>query len=138
MVKTTPTDSHLSTSNLITMYHPLTLTTCKFLYVYTVYLLSLSISFSKLNDTPHLEDLINLIKAVENVNQQLLAENNILRSQCDNLKANVFKLIEENTQLHKELKNTTIVEILNEFENNQSAQQQQQDQLDSSRVKSKK
>ena len=34
-----------------------------------------------------------------------------------NCKSNVVKLVQENTQLHNELKNVTIHEILNEFQN---------------------
>jgi hypothetical protein len=36
-----------------------------------------------------------------------------------NCKNNVVKLVQENTQLHNELKNVTIHEILNEFQNQQ-------------------
>jgi hypothetical protein len=58
-----------------------------------------------------------LIKSVENVNHQLLVENVFLRNEMGNAKANILKLVEENTALHNELKSTTVVEILNEFHN---------------------
>lgn len=78
----------------------------------------------KFADAPNLEDLINIIKAVENVNQQLLIENKFLRDQLDQTKAGLFKLIEENSALHKELKNITVHDILNEFNTNEQQQPQ--------------
>jgi hypothetical protein len=79
----------------------------------------------KFEEAPHLEDLINLVKAIENVNEQLLIENKFLREQSDQQKAAVFKLIEENNALHNELKNVTVHDILAEFQNNEQQQRQQ-------------
>lgn len=73
-----------------------------------------------------------------------MAENKFLKEQTEQLRANIFKLVEENTILHKELKNTTIMEILTEFETIQQKPgdefqaQQPTDGFDSSRQKSKK
>lgn len=78
--------------------------------------------FFKFDEAPHLDDLINLVKGVENVNQQLLIENRFLREQCEQQRATLFKLIEENGILHKELKNTTVHEILAEFQSNEQKQ----------------
>ena len=61
---------------------------------------------------------MRLIQTTENVNQQLLFENKYLKDEAAKAKASVLKLIEENTLLHKELKNITVLEILNEFQNN--------------------
>ena len=69
--------------------------------------------------------MINLVKAVENVNQQLLIENKFLRDNSDQQKTSLFKLIEENGILQKELKNITVHEILAEFE---SVEQRRQNQ----------
>ncbi len=65
---------------------------------------------------PQIEDLVNLIKAIENVNGQLLIENKFLRDQCEQHKTSVFRLIEENGALSKELKSITVHDILAEFE----------------------
>ena len=40
-----------------------------------------------------------------------------MKEETSRAKANVLKLIEENTLLHKELKNITVLEILSEFQN---------------------
>lgn len=64
-----------------------------------------------------MDDLVRLIQTVESVNQQLLFENKYLKDEMTKSKANILKLIEENTYLHKELKNITVIEILNEFQN---------------------
>ncbi len=61
--------------------------------------------------------MVRLIQTTENVNQQLLFENKYLKEETTRAKSNILKLIEENTLLHKELKNTTVLEILNEIEN---------------------
>lgn len=50
------------------------------------------------------------------MNQQLLIENKFLRENCDQQRASLYKLIEKNGALHKELKNITVHEILTEFE----------------------
>ena len=65
-------------------------------------------------DQPNQDDLIRLIQTVENVNQQLLFENKFLKEEITNSKANMLNLINENTSLHRELKNVTVLEILNE------------------------
>ena len=57
---------------------------------------------------------------VENVNHHLLAENTFLKEEAVKSKSNILKLIEENSALHTELKNATVIDILNEFENNNS------------------
>jgi len=64
-----------------------------------------------------MDDLVRLIQTVENVNQQVLFENKFLKEEMTKAKANVLKLIEDNTNLHKELKNVTVLEILAEFNN---------------------
>ena len=69
------------------------------------------------DESPNLDDLVRLIQTTENVNQQLLFENKYLKEETTRAKSNILKLIEENTLLHKELKNTTVLEILNEIEN---------------------
>ena len=69
------------------------------------------------DELPNLDDLVRLIQTTENVNQQLLFENKYLKEETTRAKSNILKLIEENTLLHKELKNTTVLEILNEIEN---------------------
>ena len=38
-----------------------------------------------------------------------------------NYKSNMVKLVQENTQLHNELKNVTIHEILNDFQNQKTS-----------------
>jgi len=63
-----------------------------------------------------LEDLVRLIQTTENVNQQILFENKYLKEETARAKATILKLIEENTLLHKELKNITVLEILSEFQ----------------------
>lgn len=55
------------------------------------------------------------------MNQQLVNENRFLKDEINNAKANALKLIEENTNLHNELKNVTIHEILNELHNDKNA-----------------
>lgn len=72
-----------------------------------------------------MDDLINLIKAIENVNQQLLNENKFLRDSIVQLRASMFKLIEENGALHNELKKTTVHEIVAEFESMEKAKENQ-------------
>lgn len=62
--------------------------------------------------------MVRLIQTTENVNQQLLFENKYLKDEAAKAKANVLRLIEENTLLHRELKTTTVLEILNECQNN--------------------
>jgi phage shock protein A len=58
-----------------------------------------------------------VIQSVENVNHQLLVENVFLRDEMGKAKGTIMKLIEESSALHTELKNTTVLEILNEFQN---------------------
>ena len=68
-----------------------------------------------------MEDLVRLIQTVENVNQQIMFENKYLKEEMTKAKANILKLVEENTYLYKEQKNITVHEILAEFVNvNQS------------------
>ena len=69
--------------------------------------------------TPDLDDLVRLIQTTENVNQQILFENKYLKEETSRAKAAILKLIEENTLLHKELKNITVLEILGEFQQQQ-------------------
>ena len=57
------------------------------------------------DNIPDLEDLVRLIQTIENVNQQILFENKYLTEETARAKATILKLIEENTLLHKELKN---------------------------------
>lgn len=45
-----------------------------------------------------------------------MTENSYLKKENSTFKAHILKLIEENTHLHNELKNTTVHEILAEFE----------------------
>ncbi len=61
---------------------------------------------------PALDDLVRLIQTVEHVNQQLLFENKFLADEKNNMKAQNLRLIQENGNLHKELKNCTVQEIL--------------------------
>ena len=68
------------------------------------------------DNIPDLEDLVRLIQTIENVNQQILFENKYLKEETARAKATILKLIEENTLLHKELKNITVLEILSEFQ----------------------
>jgi hypothetical protein len=69
--------------------------------------------------------LIRLIQTVENVNQQLLFENKYLKDEMVKSKAGLLKLIDENANLHRELKNITVLEILNELQNLPSSQNEQ-------------
>ncbi len=41
----------------------------------------------------------------------------MFKDEMVNYKSNMVKLVQENTQLHNELKNVTIHEILNDFQN---------------------
>ena len=75
-----------------------------------------------------MEDLIQLIQTIENVNQQLLFENKYLKDEMTQTKASVLKLIEENTALHRELKSTTVIEILNELQQNEAPKSDSPDQ----------
>lgn len=59
------------------------------------------------------------------MNQQLLNENKFLRENTNQLRASVFKLVEENGLLHKELKKITVHEILAEFESIEQFKQNQ-------------
>ncbi len=69
--------------------------------------------------------MIRLIQTVENVNQQLLFENKYLKDEMVKSKAGLLKLIDENANLHRELKNITVLEILNELQNLPSSQNEQ-------------
>ena len=51
------------------------------------------------------------------MNQQLLFENKYLKEEISNGKAQILKLIQENTSLHRELKNVTVLEVLTELQN---------------------
>lgn len=62
--------------------------------------------------------MVRLIQSVESVNQQLLIENKYLKDETKFLKTNALNLVNENTALHKELKNATVLEILNEIQTN--------------------
>lgn len=66
---------------------------------------------------PALDDLVRLIQTTENVNQQLLFENKFLADEKNEMRSQNLKLIQENGMLHKELKNCTVMEILNEINN---------------------
>lgn len=77
-----------------------------------------------------MDDLVRLIQTVENVNQQILFENKFLKEEMTKAKANVLKLIEDNTNLHKELKNVTVLEILAEFNNMNQGNQSNVDTAD--------
>lgn len=77
-----------------------------------------------------MDDLVRLIQTVENVNQQILFENKFLKEEMTKAKANVLKLIEDNTNLHKELKNVTVLEILAEFNNMNQGNQSNFDTVD--------
>ena len=81
---------------------------------------------AKLDDAPRIDDLVQLIRAVENVNQHVVFENKYLKEEAAAVKVHVLKLIEENTRLHKELKGVTVLEMLAELEQQQLQQQQQQ------------
>ncbi|RNA06143.1 hypothetical protein BpHYR1_052677, partial [Brachionus plicatilis] len=76
-------------------------------------------------EAPQVDDLVRLIQSVESVNQQLLIENKYLKDETKNLKANVLNLVNENSNLHKELKNVTVLEILNEIHCNPNLSQNQ-------------
>ncbi len=69
--------------------------------------------------------MIRLIQTVENVNQQLLFENKYLKDEMTKSKAGLLKLIDENANLHRELKNITVLEILNELQNLPPSQNEQ-------------
>lgn len=69
--------------------------------------------------------MVRLIQSVESVNQQLLIENKYLKDETKALKANVLSLVSENNNLHKELKNVTVLEILNEVHSNPNFSQNQ-------------
>ena len=78
---------------------------------------------------PALDDMVRLVQTIENVNQQLLFENKFLKEEATRTKASVLKLIEENSNLHKELKNCTVLEILAELqEGGETGSQQVQHQ----------
>lgn len=61
--------------------------------------------------------MVGFIQAQENLNNQLAYENNYLKDEMSQLKVNLLKLIDENTNLHGELKSVTVSEILNELPN---------------------
>ena len=68
-------------------------------------------------NNPKLEELVGLIQSLENVNYHINAENKYLKDELGSSKVNLIKLIDENTNLHQELKNVTVNEILNELSN---------------------
>jgi hypothetical protein len=76
-----------------------------------------------LDDAPRIDDLVQLIQAVENVNQHVVFENKYLKEEAAAVKAHVLKLIDENGKLHNELKSITVLEILTELEQQQQQQQ---------------
>lgn len=67
--------------------------------------------------------MVRLIQSVESVNQQLLIENKYLKDETKSLKASLLNLVNENNSLHKELKNVTVLEILNEIHTNPNLSQ---------------
>ncbi|CAF0876579.1 unnamed protein product [Brachionus calyciflorus] len=84
-------------------------------------------------ETPQIDDLIRLIQSTESVNQQLLIENKFLKDETQLLKTNILNLVNENSLLHKELKNATVLEILNEVQTNPNfTQNQNNSQTDAS------
>ena len=78
--------------------------------------------------SPKLEELVGLIQAQENVNYQLNYENKYLKDELGAAKVNLIKLIDENTNLHQELKNVTVNEILNELPHLKSSVNEENDQ----------
>ncbi len=106
-------------------------------FIYYIIWFILKINVDKI---PDLNDLVRLLQTTENVNQQILFENKYLKEETARAKATILKLIEENTLLHRELKNITVLEILGEFQQQtiNSPRSEDNNQISNEKIKNKK